>query len=517
MTRVLWARLLAIGVLVGSWQVGLTTRLLAAPTPGVETLTADERAALRQYANDTWQSFQKLTLPSGLPADSLPRRGGDWSEPVMRTSPTNIGAYLWSVLAAERLQLIPPAEARSRLQKTLATLAGMERTHGFFVNNLDPRTGARLQVSPLDGRPVRHRLSAVDNAWLAVALTMIANTAPPLRVRANKLLEPMDFRFFYDSYDPADPVAHPGQLRVGYRIPDRTYYGHYGLLNSEARIISYLAIARGQLPPDHYYRIFRTLPATLPQKQSPRGEIREYRGVKVFEGSYDYRGVRLVPSWGGSMFEALMVPLFVPEDAWAPRSWGLNHPLYVRAQIAHGLEEAGYGYWGFSPAARPRGGYGIYGVTALGTSSDGYLSYDATSSDPVPPSPPARRFPHGVATPYASFLALRYVPHEAIANLRALSKNFPVYSPLGFLDSVDLSSGVASGCILAVDQGMIMAAIANELADDAMQHAFSDGPVEQTIRPLIAGEEFSAGPQAPIIAVQPRENDRPERATGAAQ
>ena len=44
--------------------------------------------------------------------------------------------------------------------------------------------------------------------------------------------------------------------------------------------------------------------------------------VKVFEGTYDYRGVRIVPSWGGSMFEALMVPLFVPEDAWAPRSWG---------------------------------------------------------------------------------------------------------------------------------------------------------------------------------------------------
>ena len=41
---------------------------------------------------------------------------------------------------------------------------------------------------------------------------------------------------------------------------------------------------------------------------------------------------------------------------------------------------------------------------------------------------------------------------------------------------------------------MIMAAIANELADDAMQHAFSDGPVEESIRPLIAMEEFSSRP-----------------------
>ena len=40
---------------------------------------------------------------------------------------------------------------------------------------------------------------------------------------------------------------------------------------------------------------------------------------------------------------------------------------------------------------------------------------------------------------------------------------------------------------------MIMAAIANALADDAMQHAFADGPIEAVIRPLIAPEEFTAG------------------------
>jgi len=57
---------------------------------------------------------------------------------------------------------------------------------------------------------------------------------------------------------------------------------------------------------------------------------------------------------------------------------------------------------------------------------------------------------------------------------------------------------VVTGCILAIDQGMIMAAIANELADDAMQHAFSDGPVENIMRPLVAMEEFSAGPIGPI-------------------
>src|SRR5262249_21765651 len=119
------------------------------------------------------------------------------------------------------------------------------------------------------------------------------------------------------------------------------------------------------------------------------------------------------------------------------------------------------------------------------------------------------RLSHGVATPYASFLALHYAPHAAVANLRALCKQFPVYSPLGFLDSVDVSSGVVAGSILAVEQGITVAAVANELADDAMQHAFSDCAIKQTIRPLIAGEAFFAGTTGPTLAVQPRGTEPP--------
>ena len=494
MRRASLQRLVVLGVLFLGLQIGSGSTLLASPTGRASALTADERATLIQYAKDTWCSFQSMVLPSGLPADSLSREGASWSGPCMQTTPTDIAAYLWSVLAAERLDLIGAPEARSRLDRTLTTLEGMGRTNGFFLNDLDPRTGATLKLSPIDSSARRPFLSSVDNAWLAVALVMVANAQPLLRDRAERLLEPMDFRFFYDPFEAADPEGHPGQLRVGYWVDDHSFYGHYGLINTEARIASYLGIARGQLPPEHYYRMYRTLPEHLgPQHQSPRGEPREYYGIKVFEGSYDYRGARIVPSWGGSMFEALMVTLFVPEDVWAPRSWGINHPLYVQAQIKYGMEEAGYGCWGFSPASSPRGGYEVYGVKAIGTSSEGYRSYEV--GPPVPPrlTPDATGSAHGVVTPYAAFLALRYAPHEAIANLRLLSKSFPIYSPFGFQDSADISTGVISGCILTLDQGMIMAAIANELVDDAMQHLFSDGPIEQAIRPLIAVERFSAG------------------------
>ena len=123
---------------------------------------------------------------------------------------------------------------------------------------------------------------------------MVINVEPTLRSRASKLLEAMNFRFFYDPYNSVAPIEHPGQLHVGYWVDDRSFYGHYGMLNSEARIASSLGIARRQLPSEHYYRLYRTLPESLgAQEQNPHGQTREYLGIKVYEGSHSYRGMRM--------------------------------------------------------------------------------------------------------------------------------------------------------------------------------------------------------------------------------
>jgi hypothetical protein len=84
-----------------------------------------------------------------------------------------------------------------------------------------------------------------------------------------------------------------------------------------------------------------------------------------------------------------------------------------------------------------------------------------------------------------------------MANLRALIKSFPVLGTQGFHDSVNTSTGRVSNCVLALDQGMILAAIANALSNDSMRRAFSQGPIEEAIRPLIAPEEFTAGAPRP--------------------
>ena len=73
-----------------------------------------------------------------------------------------------------------------------------------------------------------------------------------------------------------------------------------------------------------------------------------------------------------------------------------------------------------------------------------------------------------MVTPHAAFLGLRYAPRETLANLARLERDFDVYTPWGFLDSVNVDSGVVSTSYLSLDQGMIMAAIGNALGGDAL-------------------------------------------------
>ena len=74
--------LVVLGVLLMGQQLGSGSTPLASPTARASVLTADERATLLRYAKDTWRSFEKLTLPSGLPADSLSSDGEGWSNPL---------------------------------------------------------------------------------------------------------------------------------------------------------------------------------------------------------------------------------------------------------------------------------------------------------------------------------------------------------------------------------------------------------------------------------------------------
>lgn len=462
----------------------------------------DSQDQLRQYAGDTWSSFVAMTdAKSGLPADSL---NADGTRSV-QTSTTNIGAYMWSALVAQRLGLISHAEAVKRLSTTIGTLEHMERYQpaGQFYNWYDHRTGAKLTAWPPTGAPLTPILSSVDNGWLATGLRLVQRSVPELAARAGALFDGMDFGFYY----------RPDVNRIAFYYAPSTGESPccYDTVVSESRIASYIGIAKGELPPKEYYGTWRSFPDSCDwswQETRPVGVSRTYFGVNVFEGAYPYHGTLVTPSWGGSMFEALMPALFVPEERWAPRSWGVNHPLTVQAQIYHGLHEAHYGYWGFSPSNTPEGGYSAYGVDAIGMNPTGYPSNEDNTlvdhgfagcpgRDPQPDPPPSA-YTNGVVTPHAAFLALRYAPEAAMTDITKLAHDFPgLYTKWGFRDSVNVDSGVVSSSYLSLDQGMIMAAIGNALGGDFLREAFAGPDVERALRPVIGIEQFGASPHAP--------------------
>nr|WP_238439658.1 glucoamylase family protein [Microbacterium sp. JZ31] len=470
---------------------------------------------LHRYAEDTWESLAAMTDErTGLIADNIP---GDLEGASGYTSPTNIGGYLWSTVVARDLRIISRGEARERMAQTLETLATIERHEpsGMFYNWYSPADGRKLTTWPADGSAVHPFLSTVDNGWLATALRVVREAEPRLADEADALYESMDFGWYHDLdarpevginrggfwVEPPPGCSVPGNY--GDDGPDVYYTCHwYDTTVSEARIATYLGIANGQIPREGLYGTYRTMPDRGCdwgwQEQKPTGQTREYLGVPVYEGVYSYAGMRLVPAWGGSMFEALMPDLFVPEAAWGKRSWAVNHPATVRAQIVHGLEEAGYGYWGFSPASDPYGEYREYGVEVVGISSDGYASdVERTNVDVGyegcrEATDPAPDFGDGVVTPHAAFLALPYARDEVLENLEGLERELDAYGPGGFYDAVAVGSGRIAERYLSLDQSMIMAAIGNELLHDRLKRYFVDRRFEKAVRPLVGAVRFGS-------------------------
>ncbi|HZN90944.1 MAG TPA: glucoamylase family protein [Thermoleophilaceae bacterium] len=487
--------------------------VLLVAVPASEASAQSGAGALERYAAGTWRSFVAMTdEQSGLPADTL-RFDGTRS---VQTSTTNIGAYMWSTVVAEKVGLIGRDEAVSRLDRTLHTLEGMERHEpsGQFYNWYDYRNGEKLTTWPPSGEPLTPILSSVDNGWLATGLRIAGNAFPELKSRTGALYSSMNFGFYY----------RPEVNRILFHYAPDTGAAPccYDTIVSESRIASYIGIAKGELPKRHYFGAWRSFPNSCDwswQETRPVGFQRTYYGASVFDGAYPYAGTRVTPSWGGSMFEALMPALFLPEERWAPGSWGSNHPLTVDAQRRHGLVEAAYGYWGFSPSNIPEGGYRAYGVDAVGMDPNGNPSNnDGTlvdagfagcpKRDPKPaPAPSA--YTNGVVTPHAAFLGLRWRPAQVLEMLGRLERDFAVFDQQwGFRDSVNVDSGRVSDFYLSLDQGMIMAALGNALAGDVLRRYFvSDDGMARALRPVMGVEEFNSDPRGCTVTGTRRDDE----------
>ena len=416
----------------------------------------NDSAMLREIALDTWKYFANLVdKRTNLPIDHIKLDDkkflGDY------TSPTNIGLYLASCVAAFHLGFIPRKEAVTRISKTLDTLGDLKQYRNFFFNYYN--------TTYLD--PTSTFVSSVDNAWLAAGLVIVRSAfRKELFARASTFLNRMDFDFFYD--------PGVGQMSLGYDTAKKELLNyHYSLLISEARIISMIAIGKHDVPREHWFQIFRTPPAGWKwQTQSPKEKDRKLESYEVRTGFYTYKKRRFVPSWGGSLFEFLMPTLVVPEKRWSPEALGLNNQIVSEIHRDYALKERKYPVWGISPCSVSRGKtaiYGEFGVKALGVK--GYN--DA-----------------GIITPHVSFLALDSIPQDAIKNIRKMLSLYDSYGEYGPYDSIQIRSKIVTRQYLALDQGMILLAIANYLNNGSIQQLFATDEVGKEVQALLKEEDF---------------------------
>ncbi len=258
-----------------------------------------------------------------------------------------------------------------------------------------------------------------------------------LATTALELAEAHEFDFLYD--------RQRKLLSIGYRCSDGTLdESCYDLLASEARLASFIAIAKGDIPARHWFRLGRTV--------TPIGA-----------------GAALV-SWSGSMFEYLMPDLVLR----APGGSLLAHTsrLIVKRQIEYGRELDLP--WGISESAYNARDleltyqYSNFGVPGLGLKRG--LSENK------------------VIAPYATGLAAMVDGDAALANYRLL-ESLGVRGQYGFYEAVDFTpSRVPEGekfvpirAYMAHHQGMSIVSIANALLDGRMRERFhSDVTVQAT-------------------------------------
>jgi cyclic beta-1,2-glucan synthetase len=238
-------------------------------------------------------------------------------------------------------------------------------------------------------------------------------------------------------------------LSIGLRVRDGTLDPScYDLLASEARLASFLAIAKGEVDPAHWFHLGRPL--------TPVG-----------------RGTALV-SWSGSMFEYLM-PALIMRAPWLSLLQQ-TYDLVVARQVGYGAERGVP--WGISESAfnaRDIEGtyqYASFGVPGLGLKRG--LGEDL------------------VVSPYATALAAMVAPEPALRNLGRLNAA-GANGRYGFREALDytrrrLPDGASVAIVnsyMAHHQGMSLVAIGNVLNDGVMIERFHAEPMVQATELLL--------------------------------
>ncbi|UGQ49328.1 cyclic beta 1-2 glucan synthetase [Massilia endophytica] len=265
-------------------------------------------------------------------------------------------------------------------------------------------------------------------------------------------------------------------LTIGYNVSERRLDASaYDLLASEVRLASFVAIAQGQLPQEHWFALGRQLCIV--------------------------HGHPVLLSWSGSMFEYLMPLLVMP--TYDSTLLDQTYRSVVAAQIEYGKQRNVP--WGISESgysivdAAMNYQYRAFGVPGIGLKRG--LGDDL------------------VIAPYATMMSLMVAPDAATQNLQKMAE-LGFMGRYGFYEAIDytaarLPRGQTHNVIksfMVHHQGMGLLALNYLLNDRPMQRRFESDPILQSAllmlqerTPQVGAFYSTSAEQAAIRATTPEQ------------
>ncbi|MBT2188355.1 GH36-type glycosyl hydrolase domain-containing protein [Sphingobium nicotianae] len=309
--------------------------------------------------------------------------------------------------------------------------------------------------------PVRNWAELLDGTLArgAEALKLLQERLDNVGGRAGGWAWGMNFGMIFD--------VNSRLFHIGYDVSgDRIDQHHYDLLASEARLASFFAIAKGDVPPEHWFFLGRPITTNT-------------------------AGLSLM-SWNGSMFEYLMPNLFLRSDpdtllGQSDRSAvDLQRVYGIKHDIPWGISESAFASMGPDRVYR----YHAFGVPGLGLRRG--LARDL------------------VVAPYATVLALAARACMSVRNLHELA-DLGGIGLYGFYEAIDFTAErvppgqrfVTVLSYMAHHQGMSMAALGNALCDDVFVRWFHGNPHVGTVD-LLLNERipWELPPEIPRIEIR---------------
>jgi len=404
-------------------------------------LTDKEDEDIKEIARDTWKFFETTMTPINnyLAPDNIQENRRP--KVVNRTSSTNIGFSLLSIINAYDMGFIDIYDAIYKLQNSLNTVEKLEKWNGHLLNWYNIRT-----LEPL--RPLF--VSTVDSGNFVASIYVVKefleeiikknkfndnevkNVLSDMLDRCNNIIDNTDFTMLYDK--------SKNIFSIGFDVDrNEMVKSYYDILMSESRLTSLVAIASRQVTSKHWFSLARNL-------------------VKVDI----YKGLL---SWSGTSFEYFMPNLFTKSYEHTLIDEALFFSIY--SQMKYG-KKAGLP-WGISESAFAMQDSMLnYQYKAFGVP---WLGLKRGLNDNM------------VVSPYSSLMCMSYAPRKVYNNIKELKK-YGSYSTYGFYESIDFTKAhIHKGkkfetvkTYMAHHQGMILTALNNYLNKDIIQKRFHKNP-----------------------------------------